>query len=111
MGSFSNIPRLNSARIRRLLRITLSLLVMFAAPLAAADAADADVADVAKDERAVSTSPLPADAGERATPATQQPTQPRPLPLTRAASQQRIDSISPRGWLARYGLVDVAHRH
>jgi len=107
MGRYHHIFTMSSISRRRLLNLAVSLLVLWTAPLAAADATDADTAD---DERAVSTSPLPADASELARPAAQQSTRPDHRPLTRAASQQRIDSISPLGWLARYGPVDVTHR-
>jgi hypothetical protein len=108
MGPFRFTSIVSSASRRRPLHLAVSLLVLWAAPLAAADATDADVAN---DERSVSTSPLPTHASERAMPATRPPTGPHHRPLTRAASQQRIDSISPLGWLARYGPVDVARRN
>ncbi len=107
MYCFHNSLRRSWASWRRLLSPAIGLLVLLAAPLAAADAADAEAAN---HERAVSTSPLPANASELATPAKQRPTPPHHRPLTRAASQQRIDSISPLGWLARYGPVDVTRR-
>jgi hypothetical protein len=44
-------------------------------------------------------------------PAHRVPTAITPRPLTRAATQLRIDEMSPVGWLSRFGSVSIGQRH
>jgi len=61
-------------------------------------------------DRSVSTSPAEltgralADARSEAVPSAEDP------PLTRAATQLRIDEMSPTRWLSRYGHVSIDRR-
>jgi hypothetical protein len=85
-------------------------------PTGAASLPAADVARAATDAEApdarVSTSP----ETNAATPATSRPASAlaiaadAPPPLTRAAARQRVESISPLPWLARFGPVSLEHR-
>ena len=113
MGYFHYVHEVSSTRRRRSLGLAVALVLLWAAPMAAADASDASEADAdaLDDGRAVSTSPMPRAAVQPAAPMAQHPTHPDHPPLTRAAARLQIDSISPRDWLAHFGPVDVTHRN
>ena len=108
MGYFHNILNTSSPSRRSVLGLAVCLVMLLTAALATAE--PTVKARVASDERAVSTSPFSTDISDPPTPGLGQPTDPLHRPLTRAASQQRIDSISPLRWLAGYGSVDVSRR-
>ena len=60
-------------------------------------------------EAAVSMSPAPFEGDSDRTNASRVQPSPHPLPLTRAATQQHIDDMSPVGWLASFGPVTVGN--
>ncbi len=105
-NNIHNNNEIGSTGQRHLLSLAAALLVLWPAPLATAEAAEADTGN---EGRVVSTSPVPGDAIQLAAPTAQPPARPH-RPLTRAAAKQRIEKISPRAWLARYGPVDVTRR-
>ncbi len=114
MGAFDNI--LNRGRLRSANLALVAALLLGSASVAAAgppegrlDARSSGpiVNATAETEASVSTSPIALGATgpfERATaPRSHRET----MPLTRAASQQRVEEMSPMAWLARYGAVTV----
>lgn len=71
--------------------------VFAAEPVAAADRPD----------RPVSTSPEPREQRNAVPGSLARDTAADPLPLTRAAAQQRVEGMSPVDWLARFGPVSI----
>jgi len=120
MGAFTNISDRDGDRHWPIhaFRSLIALLALAIAAVAAAASSDDEPATRAiaqefsvtdETEAPVSTSPLslykrdlvsepnPARSGADVT------------PVTRAASQQRVDDMSPVGWLASFGSVTIGH--
>ena len=108
MGAFKhNLSRCVARPPRTLARLASVLSLALAGTAFADDGRAARTGRVQKAEPAVSTSPefARADGGHGTVrPSHDAPTRPA---LTRAASQQRIETMSPLGWLERFGSVEV----
>jgi len=68
---------------------------------------DVPIADAPRAESPVSMSPSSAPNAALANETSDAAISQQPRPLTRAATQQRIDDMSPVGWLASFGPVVV----
>lgn len=103
MCCFHNISRIGL--------LALTALVLGATPATANAETPADrlapTAPAPTAEPAVSTSPAPTLAAEASLDRSIRPSGEAPPPLTRAATRQRIETMSPMDWLASYGDVRV----
>lgn len=69
----------------------------------------ADTPEIERD-RSVSTSPMTASAVASASAESSASTPSSAPPLTRAATQRRIDEMSPAGWLSQFGRISIGRR-
>ena len=100
MSAFRNIPRQAFAALILFLGLALAAPAVFADSQRPGDESLSWlVAANQKPVAAVGRSRITGRRGER------KPAAPRPL--TRAANQQHLDSISPAGWLRQFGAVEV----
>jgi hypothetical protein len=106
-GSRGSCPGARTSRSRGALWVLLALLLTFSAPITRADESDDGEANIL---RAANRRPVAAvgrnRTGRRSAPQTATST----LPLTRAATQHKLDEVSPLGWLRRFGPVVVDSR-
>jgi len=125
MGAYNNILNRCDGRRRRAIhtrRLLIAALVLgIAAATAAASSSDDPAADpIGPDTRVtdetaqahetdapVSTRPLLRDARSSASKPAAAGSGAERTPLTRAASQQRVNGMSPVAWLAGYGHVTI----
>jgi hypothetical protein len=108
MGVFNN--NLIDIAIERIVRASLLLGVTVTLVCGVSSFAADGEARVAPIDRSVSTSPIEGTVpGSLESASPRNPANEAP-PLTRAATQRRIEEMSPARWLARYGHVSIDQR-